>query len=151
MHSCLLLGIQTGGNKQKEANVCETGLSTSFPAVFEFVLLNGNNPFLWQSEAENFHLCPAKVKGTLENTCRDFPGCTEAKNPPANAGDMGLSPGPGRFHMPRSNWAHAPPLLRPRATTTEARAPRAHAPQQEKPWQWEAHAPQRRVAPAHHN
>ena len=25
------------------------------------------------------------------------------KNPPANAGDMGSSPGPGRSHMPRSN------------------------------------------------
>ena len=34
---------------------------------------------------------------------RDFPGGTVVKNPPANAGDMGLSPGPGRSHMPRSN------------------------------------------------
>ena len=25
------------------------------------------------------------------------------KNPPANAGDMGSSPGPGRSHMPQSN------------------------------------------------
>ena len=25
------------------------------------------------------------------------------KNPPANAGDTGSSPGPGRSHMPRSN------------------------------------------------
>ena len=32
-----------------------------------------------------------------------------------------------------------------------ARAPRACAPQQEKPPQWEACAPQRRVAPAHRN
>ena len=35
----------------------------------------------------------------------------------------------------------------PRATTTEAHEPRARAPQQEKPPQWEAHTPQRRVAP----
>ena len=35
----------------------------------------------------------------------------------------------------------------PRATTTEARAPRARAPQQEKPPQREARAPQGRVAP----
>ena len=34
---------------------------------------------------------------------QDFPGGTVDKNPPANAGDEGLSPGPGRFHMPRSN------------------------------------------------
>ena len=39
----------------------------------------------------------------------------------------------------------------PRATTTEARAPRARAPQQEKPPQREACAPQQRVAPACRN
>ena len=55
------------------------------------------------------------------------------KNLPANAGDMGSSPGPGGSHMLRSNEAHAPQLLSPRAATTEARAPRARAPQQEKP------------------
>ena len=32
-----------------------------------------------------------------------FRGGTVVKNPPANAGDMGLIPGPGRSHMPRSN------------------------------------------------
>ena len=32
-----------------------------------------------------------------------FPGEAVVKNPPANAGDMGLSPGPGRSHMPRNN------------------------------------------------
>ena len=31
-----------------------------------------------------------------------FPGGTVVKNPPANAGDTGSSPGPGRSHMPRS-------------------------------------------------
>ena len=34
---------------------------------------------------------------------RDFPGGTVVKNPPADAGDTGLIPGPGRSHMPRSN------------------------------------------------
>ena len=33
----------------------------------------------------------------------DFPGGSVVKNPPANAGDTGSSPGPGRSHMPRSN------------------------------------------------
>ena len=33
----------------------------------------------------------------------DFPGGTVVKNPPANAGDTGSSPGPGRSHMSRSN------------------------------------------------
>ena len=47
--------------------------------------------------------------------------------------------------------AREPQLLSPRATTTEAHVPRAHAPQQEKPPQWEARALQRRVAPARRN
>ena len=34
---------------------------------------------------------------------KGFPGGTVVKNPPANAGDTGSSPGPGRFHIPRSN------------------------------------------------
>ena len=41
-----------------------------------------------------------------------LPGGTVVKNPPANAGDSGSSPGPGRSHMPWSN-------LRPCTTTTE--------------------------------
>jgi len=42
-----------------------------------------------------------------------FPGGTVDRNPPANAEDMGLIPDPGRFHKPRSNWAHMPQLLKP--------------------------------------
>ena len=33
------------------------------------------------------------------------------ENLPANAGDMGSSPGLGRSHMPQSNWACEPQLL----------------------------------------
>ena len=32
-----------------------------------------------------------------------FPGGAVVENPPANAGDTGSSPGPGRSHVPRSN------------------------------------------------
>ena len=32
-----------------------------------------------------------------------FLGGPVVKNPPANAGDMGSTPGPGRFHVPWSN------------------------------------------------
>ena len=34
-----------------------------------------------------------------------FPGGRVVKNSPANAGDTGLLSGPGRCHMPGSNWA----------------------------------------------
>ena len=40
---------------------------------------------------------------SLNNTGMDFPGGIVVKNPPAKAGDMDSSPGPGRSHMPRSN------------------------------------------------
>ena len=40
-----------------------------------------------------------------------FPGGTVVENLPANSGDTGSSPGLGRSHMPRSNWAREPQLL----------------------------------------
>ena len=42
---------------------------------------------------------------------RDFPGGTVIKNLPANAGDTGSIPRPGRSHVPWSNSARAPQLL----------------------------------------
>ena len=38
-------------------------------------------------------------------------GGSVVKNPPANAGDMGLTPGLGRSHILQSNWAYVPQLL----------------------------------------
>ena len=40
-----------------------------------------------------------------------FPGGAVVENLPANAGDVGSSPGLGRSHMPWSNWAREPQLL----------------------------------------
>ena len=40
-----------------------------------------------------------------------FPGGAVVESLPANAGDTGSGPGPGRSHMPRSGWACAPQLL----------------------------------------
>ena len=42
-------------------------------------------------------------KVLIENSIEDFPGAAVVKNPPANAGNTGSIPGPGRYHMPRSN------------------------------------------------
>ena len=40
----------------------------------------------------------------IQKTCAwGFPGGAVVKNPPADAGDTGSSPGLGRSHMPRSN------------------------------------------------
>ena len=36
-------------------------------------------------------------------TIQGFPGGAVVKNPPANAGDTGSSPGQGRSHLPQDN------------------------------------------------
>ena len=53
-----------------------------------------------------------------------FPGGSEVKNPPANAGDS-LNSGPGTFHMLQSSKALVPQRLSPH--------PRTSALQHEKP------------------
>ena len=86
--------------------------------------------------------CTTMFTAALFKIAKDLPGGTMVKNPPANAGDTGSSPGLGRSHMPRSSEARAqqllslhsrarePQRLSLRATTTEARVPRARALQQ---------------------
>ena len=44
---------------------------------------------------------PASIPN--KNSHQGFPGGAVVKNPPANAGDMGLSPGPRSSHMTQSN------------------------------------------------
>ena len=67
-----------------------------------------------------------KKKGSGKNSeSPGFPGGAVVENLPANAGDTGSSPGLGRSHMPRSNWAREPQLLSLRvwslcSTTREA-------------------------------
>ena len=61
-------------------------------------------------------LCPVytqKVESISlsQNYTLGFPGGAVVENLPANAGDVGSSPGLGRSHMPWSNWAREPQLL----------------------------------------
>ena len=44
-----------------------------------------------------------EFKSLINTHIWDFPHSTMPKNSPANAGDMGSIPGPGRVHMLRSN------------------------------------------------
>ena len=61
------------------------------------------------SERENKKVMPFTIASNrikyqgINLTKEGFPGDTVVKNLPANAGDMGSSPGPGRSHMPQSN------------------------------------------------
>ena len=50
-----------------------------------------------------FRLLVEIVFNVKKHICLDFPGGSVVKNPPANAGDTGLSPGLGISHMPRSS------------------------------------------------
>ena len=52
-----------------------------------------------------------------------FPGGSVVKNPPANAGDAGSIPGPGRSHMLQSNRAPEPQVSSPGTASTEAWVP----------------------------
>ena len=47
----------------------------------------------------------------IKNNSSGFPGGAVVENLPANAGDTGSSPGLGRSHMPRSDYAREPQLL----------------------------------------
>ena len=47
--------------------------------------------------------CIWRRKSILKINVPGFPGGAVVKNLPANAGDTGSSPGPGRSHMPQSN------------------------------------------------
>ena len=132
-----------------QANVAEMGSipsqSTILPLVFPFLQF-----------VSTF---------TELNNDAGVPDGSVVKNHPANAGDTGLIPGPGRSHIPRRSQAHALLLTKP-SLLTGALEPRncncgAHVPQPlkptcpracapwEKPLQGKAHAPQLENSPAH--
>ena len=49
----------------------------------------------------------------FQNVGEGLPSGPGVKDLPANAGDMGSIPGPGRPRMPRVNYAHVPQILSP--------------------------------------
>ena len=70
-------------------------------------------------------------------TLRGFPSGPEAKNLPANAGDVDSSPGTGRSHNATEQLGLWASPLEPTSETPEAGMPRACGPQQEKSLQQE--------------
>ena len=64
------------------------------------------------SNSHQDYLCPANFKKQFSswelkyNGPWDFPGGTVDKNPPANAGDTGSIPGPGRCHEATKPMRH---------------------------------------------
>ena len=58
----------------------------------------------------------------------DFPGGPVVKNPPADAGDTGSIPGPGRSHMPWNNETCGSQLSTLGPVGSEPQPPRLCAP-----------------------
>ena len=56
-----------------------------------------------RAEGDKSHRTNTLEQFNTKAVGRGFPGGAVVWNPPANAGDMGSSPGPGGSHMPRSN------------------------------------------------
>ena len=50
-----------------------------------------------------YHLTLVRMGIIRKSINRDFPGGTVVKNLPANAGDLGSIPSPGRSYIPQSN------------------------------------------------
>ena len=67
--------------------------------------------YIWQEWTEELLDSNPKKRVSLKNKPGGFPGGAVVENLPANAGDTGSSPGVGRSHMLRSNWAREPQLL----------------------------------------
>ena len=51
------------------------------------------------------------LKLPFKSPCPGFPGGAVVQGLPANAGDVGSSPGLGGSHVPQSDWAREPQLL----------------------------------------
>ena len=69
----------------------------------------------------------------IKRTIEGFPGGSVVKNPPADAGDAGSVPDPGRARAPWSNSRPEAVIQGPRATSPEPARPGARAAAQEKP------------------
>ena len=100
-----MLAARTGGHTLKSVSHKHQDNSGSRGPVF--LVDGGTKGWLLHThthththiyESHNSSPCLFKNK-----THGGFPGGAMVKNPPGNAGDTGLSPGPGRSHMPRSN------------------------------------------------
>ena len=117
--------------------------------LWEFVHIFEVDIYYWKYVLfYKFKMWIKKESGVLlKCTLPGFPGGAVLKNLPANAGDTGLSPGPGRSHIPWSNEAHAPQLLSLRS--------RAREPQLLKPMRLQSVLRNKRShcneKPTHHN
>ena len=103
-------------------------INTVSPTVYSFPLVFSIVSCIWRVIGKYLRIGIATVPETyliptekhhegqfgchrLRNLGGGFPGGAVVESLPANAGDTGSSPGLGRSHVPRSNWAREPQLL----------------------------------------
>ena len=94
---CNLLILWETNNDSKSLRVMNIGISTTNQRVVSINISITN-------------LRASGNKQVLKKVTKGFPGGAVVENLPASAGDTGSSPGLGRSHMPRSNWAREPQL-----------------------------------------
>ena len=77
--------------------------------VFHLIIVYVDFLSLWLSDIKQVIIC--LTFSIYKMVIMGFPGGAVVENLPANVRDTGSSPGLGRAHMPRSNWAREPRLL----------------------------------------
>ena len=107
------------------------GISVTFNVLFLWFKNKRETYDMWQKPTHyKAIIIQLKIKKKI---WRGFLGGSVVKNPPANAGDTGLIPGPGGSRGPWSNWACPHNAwarsLEPGAAPAEVRMPMASAPQ----------------------
>ena len=102
-----MLGYKTSLNNFKKIEIISSTFSNHNIMRLEisYKKKTAKNTNIWRvnNMLLNNQWLTKEIKENFKNTWRDFPGGAVIKNPPANAGDMGSSPGLGRSHMPQSN------------------------------------------------
>ena len=106
------------------------------------------NPQMWTSLVVQWLRIRLPMQGTRVQSLGQEDPTSRRATKPTSHNYWARAP---QLLKPACSRACVPQLLSPHAATTEAHAPRARAPQQEKPPQWEARALQRRVALTHRN
>ena len=125
---CHHLTFLPGTKSKSHLEPTHSSLLTSSCNKIFFLCISQINPFysshIWAWRIPTGCYCcnllkllaqsPSSLSSSPNGTIKKhqgFPGGAVVGSLPVNAGDTGSSPGPGRSHMPRSNWAHVPQLL----------------------------------------
>ena len=95
--------VLLGSYKQTGTQGSEISFWSQSLSVLRPELQLGVNHFTCYFQSTDLLLKKKKSQLNISNTAVDFSGGPVVKNPPANAGNAGSIPSPGRPHMPYSS------------------------------------------------